>query len=478
MLSRLLLAGADAKLTRRVERLLRHWDGVVQSFTSGAEFWRRAPRESCDTILVDLRLLADPPEQDLPRLKDHPEQPDIVVLSREEDPRLRARLLAAGCSAVLYLGLADDELSQALETLLARHRESALRRMEPAVRRPRLSDFASNSRPMQQLLLVVEKVKDADASLLILGETGAGKEWLARAIHDESPRSSGPFVAINCSAVPETLLESELFGHEVGAFTGATHARRGYFELAHRGTLFLDEIGEMPLHLQARLLRVLQDRQVQRLGAESALQVDVRLMAATNRDITSEVATGRFRRDLFYRLSVVMLAIPALRERLEDIPVLVASYIEHFRPSVRRDVKGVTPEALQALMGYSWPGNVRELMNVVERAMLLASGDQIALEDLPENLGAPAGTVRLAAGPTLGPLPAEWLARPLPELRKQLVDELERAYITQTLAATDGRVGEAARRAGIQPRSLFSKMRLLGVAKEPFRRHPSARPRN
>jgi DNA-binding NtrC family response regulator len=277
----------------------------------------------------------------------------------------------------------------------------------------RLRDFASLSPRMQAFMALARKVVDADSSLLLLGETGTGKEWFARAVHKEGPRSAGPFVAVNCGAFPESLFESELFGHEQGAFTGASRAHKGYFEQAEGGTLFLDEIGELPLHLQVKLLRVLEDRRVQRLGAERSFRVDIRLLVATHRDLEREVEAGRFREDLFYRLAVVTLPIPPLRERAEDIPDLFASYLEFFRAALNRPIYGVQKTALEALARYRWPGNVRELINVVERAVLLSPGPEIGLTDLPITISSQAA----AAFRPLGPLPPgeaqpPWLGKP------------------------------------------------------------------
>jgi DNA-binding NtrC family response regulator len=318
----------------------------------------------------------------------------------------------------------------------------------------------------------------SDTSLLITGETGVGKEWLARGIHADSPRRDGPFVAVNCGALPETLLESELFGHEEGAFTGATRVRRGLFETAHGGTIFLDEIGEMPLHLQVKLLRVLESREVQRVGAEVPLRLDVRVMAASNRDLEAEVEAGGFRPDLYYRLGVVTLAVPALRERREDIPTLARSYIDHFSHQFPHTVERIAPEAMAALVEYDWPGNVRELMNVIERAMLLCEGRAITSVDLPDAVGGlassgpPGGSLDELDGDVsaLGSaLPDPWLETPLKDLRDALVASLERAYLSALLERTRGRVGETARRAGIDPRSLYAKMRRLGLRKEDYR---------
>ncbi|MCU0663820.1 MAG: sigma-54 dependent transcriptional regulator, partial [Myxococcota bacterium] len=294
-----------------------------------------------------------------------------------------------------------------------------------------------------------------------------------RAIHAESPRSSGPFIAVNCGALPESLLESELFGHEEGAFTGASRSRRGWFELAHRGTIFLDEIGEMPPHVQVRLLRVLQDQEVQRIGAEASIKVNVRVMAATNRDLLAEVESGRFRRDLYYRLSVVTLSVPPLSQRPEDIRDMALWYVEALRPRVGRSVDSISEEALEALAEYTWPGNVRELINVIERAMLLCAEDEITLSDLPD-------TIR-GARPDAFPMPlvlapdadddgmTPLIAEPLAEAKRKAIDAFERAYLTLLLRFNEGRIGKTAAKAGITSRALYEKMRHHGLRKEDFK---------
>jgi DNA-binding NtrC family response regulator len=284
-------------------------------------------------------------------------------------------------------------------------------------------------------------------------------------------------VAVNCSAFPETLLESELFGHEKGAFTGAARARRGYFELAHRGTIFLDEIAELPFHLQVKLLRVLEERRIQPLGSELSIAVDVRVIAATNRDLEIEVRERHFRADLFYRLNVVSLTLPPLRERREDVPELVDSYLNLYRARLRSDVIGVDSDALAAFAAYDWPGNVRELINAIERAVLMTAGPRISLADLPDSIRrfspatqAPDGDGGLAASVARGG--ESWGDRPWREVRRQVLEEAERRYLGEVLALSAGRISEAARRAGMAPRSLFEKMRRYGLRKEDFRQSP------
>ena len=476
MLVRLLLAVADPCLESRFLQIVDQADVVVETADHPELFWETVSRESFDLVVVGRSLIGGQTSETVMSLRTLPDSPDVVVLCDREDPVERASLLGAGCMSVLNTGLTNEMLREALAALLQRRLdrvEETLTPQEP-VRNPQLSDFVSASPAMETFMHVVQRVVGSDATLLIMGETGVGKERLARAIHGESPRSAGPFISVNCGALSESLLESELFGHEEGAFTGASRARRGWFELAHNGTIFLDEIGEMPKHLQVKLLSVLQTREVQRVGAESTVSIDVRVVAATNRDLVEEVEKGSFRRDLFYRLGVVSLTIPPLRERREDIPNLLDSMIENFRTEIPRHVRGVSERAREALCRYDWPGNVRELMNVVERAMLLSSNDEISPEDLPANIsGLAAPDTELPTPQVMDEenlqVPREWLRLPLREAREKLLTEFERAYLASLLEATGGRIGETAKQAGIQPRSLFDKMRRHGLRKEDYR---------
>lgn len=250
----------------------------------------------------------------------------------------------------------------------------------------RIGDLISRSNKMQAIFEILPLIAKSPSTVLILGETGTGKEIIARNIHNISDRRENPFVAINCSALPETLLEAELFGFTKGAFTGAIKDRKGKFELAHGGTIFLDEIGDMPLSLQGKLLRVLQERSFERLGSNKTITVDVRVISATNKDLKKMVSRGEFREDLYYRLNVVKIELPPLRERKEDIPLLVDHFISHFNNILKKDIKEISPEALSLLMAYDWPGNIRELENVIERACILCLEDKIDVIHLPEEI--------------------------------------------------------------------------------------------
>ena len=355
MLLRAILAVEDESLRSRARRALPKTEVVVEEVPADERFWARLGKGTFDLILATRRTLPEPLEISLAEVRNLPDRPDVVILSDEEDLDERARLLAAGAMAVISRSLSDTRLAATLAALVGRRRLSSMDQLkiEQETEEPRLGEFATRSQAMRELLAVAEKVPSADTSLLILGETGVGKEWLGRAIHASGSRQNEPFVAVNPAALPEQLLESELFGHEKGAFTGATKARRGAFELAHGGTLFLDEIGDMPTHLQIKLLRVLQERKIQRLGSEAQIEIDVRLMAATNQDLQVAMDERRFRRDLYYRLSVMSLTLPPLRDRTEDIPALVETYIDQFRTQLgKAEIEGSTVEAMRALQSY------------------------------------------------------------------------------------------------------------------------------
>jgi len=476
MLLRVIVAAKDPPLRRRLHRLLEGPDLAVQGLKLGRLLWERVGRCGGDVLLISEALVPEPVPEHLSFLRNLPESPSIVLFSKSEDPDRRARLLGAGCEAVLHAGLPEEVLGGALAEILDRRRKAADARVsrQRLVGEPRLADFVSLSPAMQAFMGIVGRVVHSDTSLLIVGETGVGKERLARAIHAEGARANGPFVAVNCGALPESLLESELFGHEEGAFTGATRSRRGCFELAHGGTVFLDEIAETPSHLQVRLLRVLQDHEIQRVGGERPFGVDVRVMASTNRDLTAQTEEGNFRKDLYYRLGVVTLVVPPLRERREDVPGLVESYLDYFQPRIGGNVSSIADDALEALARYPWPGNVRELINVIERAVLLCGGDRIALEDLPEDIRclaeSPEGTrsCERTWGAALGRA-EDWLNRPMKAIRAELLEKFERTYLQAALRETGGRVGEAAARAGISARALLDKMKRYGLRKRDFR---------
>lgn len=481
MLIQITVAIEDDELRRELKRRLNQLDVLVHVPTDVKGSWQRMLRRPSELIVIDSRMLPSGPLEAMRIVSQLPEPPTTILITEELSAEDRARLQAAGCSATLEKHLPPEVMVSVMETLIEQHRAALEDRLvrHRIQKEPDLSDFACGSTTMRAFIETVQRVVHTEVSLLLMGETGVGKERLARAIHYASRRVEGPFVAINCGALPETLLESELFGHEKGAFTGAVQQRRGCFELAHGGTLFLDEIGELPYHLQVKLLRVLQEREVQRLGSEKPVPIDARFMAATNRDLEAEVDNGRFRQDLYYRLNVVALTIPPLRERPEDIPVLAQQYVDYFRPRFDSEVLGLSAESRDAFTRYSWPGNIRELVNVIERAMILARGDELLLTDLPTNIASlvehasvPRKLLEPHSDDTGRPHPSDvesWLDRPWREIRHEILERAERSYLEALLTHCGGRIGETARRAGIQTRSLFDKLKYHGLKKEDFR---------
>jgi DNA-binding NtrC family response regulator len=329
---------------------------------------------------------------------------------------------------------------------------------EEFTRRFGLPRIVGESSAIVGLVEQVRRVAPTSATVLLQGESGTGKELFARALHELSPRREGPFVAINCAAIPETLLENELFGHEKGAYTGAGNARMGKVEMADQGTLFLDEIGEAPLGVQAKLLRVLEERKFERVGGTVTIAVDVRLVAASNRNLEAAVAERAFRQDLFFRLSVVPLTVPPLRERPSDIPMLVDHFVARYaRDLKRRRTPVLSPEASRRLLAYPWPGNVRELQNCIERAMILCDGERIE----PEHLHLPEPRARAAAAAMAGDLSC-----PLAEVAQAAARAAERGHIERALQVSGGDRARAAEMLQVSPRTLQAKIRDLGLAPE------------
>ncbi len=313
-----------------------------------------------------------------------------------------------------------------------------------------------------ELYAVLERVADTPTTVLITGESGTGKELVARALHDHSSRKTRPFIKVNCAAIPKELIESELFGYERGAFTGAVTSKPGRFELANGGTLFLDEIGEVPVEMQVKLLRALQESEFERVGGIKTIRVDVRLVTATNRDLKKLIAAGSFREDLFYRLNVVPIRLPALRERGSDIPALVDHFLAKFNERLKKHVTGVEPEAMEILSAHSWPGNIRELENVIERAVLFCDGGKLKAGDLPQEVrgGATSTPPPVSASGSIAPLPAEG---GLKEHVKYAMSRLERELVGRALEQTKGNVTHAARLLKISRKGLQLKMKELGL---------------
>jgi two-component system NtrC family response regulator len=407
-----------------------------------------------DLVLSDCRMPGMSGPDLLREIKGvNPETP-LILMTAYGTVETAVQAMKDGAADFLTKPLDLEELllriGRATDTARLRLTVRAMR--EQLVERHRLEGIIGESGRMQEVLGLVQRVAPSDVTVLIRGESGTGKELVARALHFNSPRAQGPLVTLNCAALPEQLLESELFGHERGAFTGAIAQRKGRFELAHGGSIFLDEIGDLSASLQVKLLRVLQERQFERVGGSRTLDVDVRVIAATNRDLEAGMREGRFREDLYYRLNVVTIQIPPLRERREDIPPLLDHFVKKFAAKNRREVTGLSAAARDALMKYDYPGNVRELENLVERSVLLARGRVLDLEDLPP-------TVRPAARRPGEPMPAT-----LPDL----LAEIESQAIRAALERHGGVQTRAAEELGISERVLRYKMKKYDLEGRPF----------
>jgi two-component system, NtrC family, response regulator HydG len=321
----------------------------------------------------------------------------------------------------------------------------------PPSRRTSFGGLLGRTQSMREVFGVLERVVSASASVLIEGETGTGKEVVARALHDEGPRKSGPFVALDCGAIPESLIESELFGHVKGAFTGAVESRRGAFERAHEGTIFLDEIGELPIDMQPKLLRALESREIRRVGDEVTKRFDARIVAASNRDLEKMANEGTFRSDLFYRLAVVRVVLPPLRSRIEDLPPLIEKFL---RESGTSPIGAIDGPNLELLSSHRWPGNVRELRNVLERAVACAGTTRTRFQDLPIHIGPRAREVTT---------PSVDVNVPFSTAKERVIDRFERSYLGALLTATDDNVAEASRRSGLNRRHLYDLLKKHGL---------------
>ncbi|GAB4280222.1 MAG: hypothetical protein Kow0029_24630 [Candidatus Rifleibacteriota bacterium] len=428
-------------------------------------------REPLDLVFLSEDFLPDNSYELIKKIAGGIDSPFISIFISPGREDSGAGFLAAGCETVFPVSISPNTLKETIENLIQKRNEIQANSIFSSQREPRIDDFISENSVNRHFIDIARKVVGSNSSLLLLGETGVGKERLALAIHRESPRGKGPFIPINCAALPENLLESELFGHEQGAFTGAIRARRGAFELAHRGTIFLDEIGDMPLHLQAKLLRVLQDKEFQKIGGEKRIRVDVRVMAATNHNLLNAVEAGKFRKDLYYRLSVVEILIPPLRNRPEDIPGLVRKFIDQIVPRSFSGRRNVTKEAMEALVAYEWPGNVRELMNVLERAILLGDGKTIRLDDLPIEITRTGRAKERIASPAVEQEGATHfdLSLPWKDIRNRHIEVLERDYLKALLKSCSGKIGEASKKAGMTPRALHQKLSRHKICKEHFK---------
>ncbi|ENC3164242.1 sigma-54-dependent response regulator transcription factor ZraR [Escherichia albertii] len=419
-----------------LQALLRGWGYNVALANSGRQALAQVREQVFDLVLCDVRMAEMDGIATLKEIKALNPAIPVLIMTAYSSVETAVEALKTGALDYLIKPLDFDNLQATLEKALA-HTHCVDAEM-PAVSASQFG-MVGKSAAMQHLLSEIALVAPSEATVLIHGDSGTGKELVARAIHASSARREKPLVALNCAALNESLLESELFGHEKGAFTGADKRREGRFVEADGGTLFLDEIGDISPMMQVRLLRAIQEREVQRVGSNQTISVDVRLIAATHRDLAEEVNAGRFRQDLYYRLNVVAIEVPSLRQRREDIPLLADHFLQRFAERNRKAVKGFTPQAMDLLIYYDWPGNIRELENAVERAVVLLTGEYISERELP-----------LAIASTPIPLAQSQDIQPLVEVEKEV--------ILAALEKTGGNKTEAARQLGITRKTLLAKL--------------------
>jgi DNA-binding NtrC family response regulator len=451
---RILIVEDEDNARKGYEALLQRWGYEVVGVASAEDALARFSNFQPDTLIADVEL---PGMNGLDLLRQLGDEllhvPAIIITGKGSEERAVAAI-EAGAFWYIEKPLKGPVLRALLDRALSKARDANnLQVLQRQLRDAgRLGELVGASKPMQDVMRVIEMAGPSSASVLITGETGAGKEIVARTIHKLSPRSSAPFVAINCSAIPETLMESEIFGHERGAFTGAAERRIGCFELADGGTLLLDEIGEMPAPTQAKLLRVLEDRKVRRLGSKTETPVDVRVIAATNKDPEQAVANGQLRQDLYFRLNVFHIHLPPLREHKEDIPLLAEHILRDINTKHGKNVRGIGAEVLDIFMSHTWPGNIRELRNVLERAAIMSEKDLISRSSLPGEFG------KL---PSKGPSDLSSIKFPV----GTTVDAMERELILQTLQATGNNKTRAAELLGVSLKTLHNKLKEYGSEK-------------
>ena len=437
----------------------------VQAVESAALAMAELEKQEWDIVLADLSLPRVSGLELLDRIKRSWPTTEVIVITGQGSIATAVDAIKRGAYHYLTKPFTAEEIIHLVHQALERRRlVDRKERLEEELWQARgVHQLVGQSEALRRVRQMIQTAGGSEATVLIEGESGTGKEIIANAIHAQSKRSRGPLVKMNCAAVPETLLESELFGHEKGAFTGADRRRVGRFEQAEGGTLFLDEVCEMQPRLQAKFLRALQDREVTPLGSSRPIAVDVRLIAATNQDLEAAVRAGRFREDLYYRLRVVELVIPPLGERREDVPLLVDHFLKEAAKRFHRDVKPLTGDALRACVGREWKGNVRELRSAIERALLLAPGAEITLADLPGEAAGSAAPATLPAAPT--PLSFR-------DAKERVVEAFERDFLLDALRRHGGNVTKAAEEVGMYRQNFQQKMRELGITVEEAGKHP------
>ena len=445
----ILIVDDEPSICEALEGILADEGYQARSVADGPSALRAVEAEAPELVLLDVWLPGMDGLEVLRRLKhSHPALP-VVMISGHGTIETAVKATRLGAFDFIEKPLDMDKILLVVRNALEMRRLEEENRLLRAGQRP--PRIVGNSPAINQLKQAIEKVASTEATVLITGENGTGKELVARTIHELSPRASRPFVAVNCAAIPEGLIESELFGHEKGAFTGATTRKKGKFDLAHTGTIFLDEIGDMSLPAQAKVLRILEQRRFERVGGEKTIEVDVRVLAATNKDLTAEIAAGRFRQDLFYRLNVIPIRVPALRERPQDIPLLVEHFARELAAKAHTPPKRFTPQAIRLMQAYHWPGNVRQLRNLVEQLLILVPDEEITPAHLPPEIAG------VATG--AGVLPPELL---VPDFKRARAN-FERLYLSQMLRVHGGNISQTAEAIGLERSHLHKKLKALGL---------------
>jgi DNA-binding NtrC family response regulator len=450
--ARILVIDDDELVNDFIREALSRMGHVVDTATSAEEGIRLTRDRSYDLVFTDVRMPGASGLDVLKRVKERFPDTMVILVTAYGNVEMAVEAMKAGAFEFMLKPCSPEQIEmvtvRALEFRRLRSENDLLRTEQK--QRASLDAVVGESKKIRELFKLMSAAAPQDSTVLITGESGTGKELLARALHFNSRRAGGPWVSFNCAAVPENLVESELFGHERGAFTGAVKTTRGRFEVAEGGTLLLDEIGEMPLGLQAKLLRVLQNREFERVGSTDPIHADVRIVATTNRDLEEEIARDRFRADLFYRLNVISLVVPPLRERRDDIPLLVDHFIQRFAEQTHKPVSGIEDSARRMLEQYAWPGNVRELANSIERAVVLTENRKLRREDFPLALMLGGESSRLALPTDVVPL-----------------KEMERQMIVRALEKTGGNRTQAAEILGIAVRTLRNKINEYGLRSRP-----------
>ena len=440
-----LVVDDDPDMGSLVQDIMSERGHAVTVVTNGQDALKQLGQSDFEVVLTDLRMKGMQGLELLTEVKRSYPHTNVILMTAFGSVETAVDAMKHGAYDYLTKPVKSSELVPTIERAI---REATLHREVVHLRRAIGKEYSfhqilGKSKAMRELFELIQRVSDSPTNILISGESGTGKELVAKAIHFNSDRKHAPFIPVNCAAIPETLLESELFGHVRGAFTDAKTDKRGLFEEANHGTLFLDEISEIPTLLQAKLLRAIQEKEVRRVGSARSVSVDVRIIAATNVNLVEEVKTKRFREDLYYRLNVIEIRLPPLRERREDIPLLVESFLQKCTQASHRPIKGVTESALALLIDYAWPGNVRELENVVERAVTLSRADKIGADDLPPMIQGSRGDRRVID---------EAAERTLP------LHEVEKEYILRILEKTGGNKYQAANILGIDRKTLYRKL--------------------